>query len=99
MTRDGVAACERARRSPGTDALADVSAADAVHRMGPRDDGAVRRGPDGVVAVGGHTAVVRADVRYGRPTDGPDRWRDLWLRRFDGDGRCAGLEEWATAPR
>jgi hypothetical protein len=49
-----------------------------------------------VVAVDGSTAVVRVAVAYGDP--GGRRWRDLWILRFDTDGRCAAFEEWPFAP-
>jgi SnoaL-like domain len=49
-----------------------------------------------VVAVDGDTAVVRIEVDYLR--DDPSRWRDLWILRFDADGRCVGFEEWPFAP-
>jgi ketosteroid isomerase-like protein len=48
------------------------------------------------VAVDGDTAVVRVEVHY--PRDEPARWRDLWILRFDADGRCVGFEEWPFAP-
>ena len=49
-----------------------------------------------VVAVDGTTAVVRVAVDYGDP--GARRWRDLWVLRFDDDGRCEAFEEWPFAP-
>ena len=49
-----------------------------------------------VVAVDGETAVVRVLVEYGAPGD--QRWRDLWVLRFDGEGRCSSFEEWPFAP-
>ena len=49
-----------------------------------------------VVAVDGATAVVRVAVDYAEPD--PRRWRDLWVLRFDDDGRCAAFEEWPFAP-
>jgi hypothetical protein len=49
-----------------------------------------------VVAVDGDTAVVRVAVDYGQPE--PRRWRDLWVARFDADGRCTAFEEWPFAP-
>lgn len=62
-----------------------------------------REGPDEpftmaseVVAVDGDTAVVRLAVDYLRP--GGTRWRDLWVLRFDADGRCVAFEEWPFAP-
>jgi hypothetical protein len=49
-----------------------------------------------IVAVDGATAVVRLAVDYGDP--GGRRWRDLWVLRFDDDGRCTAFEEWPFAP-
>jgi ketosteroid isomerase-like protein len=49
-----------------------------------------------VVAVDGGTAVVRVFVEYGAPRN--TRWRDLWVIRFAGDGRCSSFEEWPFAP-
>jgi ketosteroid isomerase-like protein len=64
---------------------------------------AERDGPDEtftmrseVVAVDGDTAVVRLAVDYGDPLR--SRWLDLWVIRFDGDGRCRAFEEWPFAP-
>ncbi len=64
---------------------------------------AERAGPDEpftmtseVVAVDGKAAVVRIEVTY--LLDDPSRWRDLWILRFDADGRCARFEEWPFAP-
>lgn len=65
---------------------------------------AERDGPDDVftmtsevVAVEGDAAVVRVEVAYTAP--GPARWRDLWVLRFDGTGRCRRFEEWPFAPK
>ena len=49
-----------------------------------------------IVAVDGDTAVVRVAVDYDEPASG--RWRDLWVLRFDDDGRCRAFEEWPFAP-
>jgi hypothetical protein len=64
---------------------------------------AERDGPDEaftlaseVVAVDGDTAVVRLAVEYG--SRATSRWRDLWVLRFDADGRCTSFEEWPFAP-
>jgi uncharacterized protein (TIGR02246 family) len=64
---------------------------------------AERDGPDEpftmrseVVTVEGDTAVVRAEVEYDVGGSGP--WRDLWVLRFDEDGRCRAFEEWPFAP-
>jgi ketosteroid isomerase-like protein len=111
-----VDAYERAWRSPGTAALAEIFAADASYLQGPYREPVVglpaiaamweaeRDGPDEafdmsreVVAIDGDTAVVRLEVRYGPPHE--QQWRDLWILRFVGDGRCAWFEEWPIAPR
>jgi hypothetical protein len=64
---------------------------------------AERDGPDevfrmtsDVVAAGGDTAVVRVEVGYGDPVG--QEFRDLWIVRFAGDGRCASFEEWPFWP-
>jgi ketosteroid isomerase-like protein len=49
-----------------------------------------------VVAVDGGTAVVRAEVAYGDPVR--QEYRDLWVIRFAGDGRCVSFEEWPFWP-
>jgi hypothetical protein len=49
-----------------------------------------------VVAVDGDTAVVRIEVDY--LSDNPSSWRDLWILRFDANGRCVEFEEWPFAP-
>jgi uncharacterized protein (TIGR02246 family) len=110
-----VAGYERAWRSAGTEALADLFTADATYLPSPwaaavrgRSDLAAfwddeRDGPEEaftmvheVLAVDGDTATVRVAVDY----LGPDRsrWRDLWVLRFDADGRCRAFEEWPFAP-
>jgi ketosteroid isomerase-like protein len=62
-----------------------------------------REGPDefftlatDILAVDGPTAVVRAEVRYGDPPR--QEYRDLWVLRLAGDGRCAWFEEWPYWP-
>lgn len=64
---------------------------------------AERSGPDEsftmaseIVAVQDATAVVRVSVEY--RWDTLSRWRDLWVLRFDSDGRCTRFEEWPFAP-
>jgi len=39
---------------------------------------------------------VRVDVRYG--VDPPQEYRDLWVVRLAGNGRCTHFEEWPFAP-
>jgi ketosteroid isomerase-like protein len=106
---------ERAWRSPGVDALADLFTPDAVYLQGPYrepvaglpDIGRMwereRDGPDEpftmaseIIAVDGDTAVVRLEVQYRSPAE--REYRDLWLVRFAGDGRCLSFEEWPFAP-
>lgn len=62
-----------------------------------------REGPDeafemshALVALEGDTAVVRVEVRYGPPKR--LEYRDLWIVRFDPDGRCRSFEEWPFWP-
>ena len=62
-----------------------------------------REGPDEhftmnteVLAVDGDTAVVRVEVFYGEPH--VQHYRDLWVIRFDSDGRCVHFEEWPFWP-
>lgn len=104
---------ERAWRSPGTDALAELFTPDASYLVSPWAEPLVgldrlaafweegRDGPDEeftmateVVAVDGDVAVVRVSVDYAQGRD----WRDLWVLRFDADGRCVAFEEWPFAP-
>jgi hypothetical protein len=62
-----------------------------------------REGPDEVftmssrlVALDHDTAVVRVEVIYGNPPR--QEYRDLWIIRFAGDGRCESYEEWPFWP-
>jgi ketosteroid isomerase-like protein len=105
---------ERAWRAPGTAALGELFTEDASYSQGPYREPvqglpaiaemweAERDGPDEaftmeswVVAVDGDTGVVRAEVRYGSPAQ---EYRDLWIIRFDANGRCRQFEEWPYAP-
>ncbi len=104
---------ERLWRTPGTELLAELFTDDVRYLASPWAvpvDGrpalesfweTERDGPDEpfsmtaeVVAVDGRAAVVRVGVDYGSD----NRWRDLWVLQFDGDGRCASFEEWPFAP-
>jgi ketosteroid isomerase-like protein len=76
-----------------------VTGLDAVGQLWERE----REGPDEVftlatdiLAVDGPVAVVRAEVRYGDPLT--QEYRDLWVIRFAGDGRCTWFEEWPYWP-
>jgi hypothetical protein len=109
-----IADYERVWRTAGTDGLAELFAADVGYLASPweqpiqgLEDLATfwemqRDGPDeefamtsDVVAVDGEVGVARIEVRYGNG----DRWRDIWIVRFDAEGRCAHFEEWPIAPR
>jgi ketosteroid isomerase-like protein len=106
---------ERAWRSSGTALLAELFAPDATYSTAPFKEphvglaaierlwDAEREGPDEaftlateIVAVEGDTGVVRAEVHYAQP---PRHYRDLWIVRFDDDGRCAAFEEWPFWPK
>lgn len=108
-----IAAYERAWRTAGTGALAELFTEEASYRMSPYEDAVFglvaigelwereRVGPDEefemsheVVAVEGHTAVVRIEVKYATGAE----YRDLWLIRFAADGRCLEFEEWPYWP-
>jgi len=76
-----------------------VTGLSAIQRMWEHE----RQGPDEVftltteiIAVDGSTAVIRAEVCYA----GPPRqdYRDLWVIRLGGDGRCSWFEEWPYWP-
>jgi ketosteroid isomerase-like protein len=107
-----VAGYERAWRDGDADAVAGLFTEQARYRRSPyeraevghaairafwlEDDGTtftVRAEP---VAVEGHAAVVRLEVRYGDPA--PQEYRDLWVLRFAADGRVEDFEEWAYWP-
>ena len=49
-----------------------------------------------ILAVDGATAVVRAEVRYGKPLR--QEYRDLRIVLLDVDGRCTCFEEWPYWP-
>jgi hypothetical protein len=62
-----------------------------------------REGPDEIfamvsepVAVEGDVGVARIGVRYGDPVS--HTYLDLWVVRFDHDGRCTSFEEWPFFP-
>ena len=108
-----VARYEKAWRSPKVEGLRELFAEDASYIRSPWAEPIVglpaigafwegaRSGADeafemesSIVALDGSTAVVRVAVEYGTG----DRWRDLWVIRFDGNGRCEVFEEWPFAP-
>lgn len=66
---------------------------------------AERKGPDEpftmvaevVAADAEHdTGVLRLEVHYGPPRE--QEYRDLWIVRFDAEGRCEHFEEWPFWP-
>ena len=106
-------AYERAWRTAGTASLKDLFSAGASYRMSPYEAPALglaeigelwereRTGPDEefeldweIVAVDGDTAVVCLEARYANG----EQYRDLWVIRFGGDGRCHAFEEWPFWP-
>ncbi|MGZ4590077.1 MAG: cupin domain-containing protein [Actinomycetes bacterium] len=105
---------ERAWRQAGTESLADLFAPDAAYFQSPYETPHVglaaiaafwddtRDGPDepftmerSVVAVSGDTGVARVLVRYDDPVQ---EYTDLWVVRFDADGRAVHFEEWPYWP-
>jgi hypothetical protein len=100
-------------RTPGTSRLGELFADNASYLTSPWEQpiqgledlttfwDAERDGADEefamtseVVAVDGDVGVTRVEVRYGNG----DRWRDIWIVRFDTAGRCVHFEEWPIAP-
>jgi ketosteroid isomerase-like protein len=76
-----------------------VRGLEAIAEMWERE----RDGPDEafemeaeLIAVEGDTGVARVEVRYGEPK--PQLYRDLWVIRLDGEGRCVAFEEWPFWP-
>jgi ketosteroid isomerase-like protein len=76
-----------------------VAGLTAIGKMWERE----RESPDEVftlstdiLAVDGPVAVVRTEVRYGDPVQ--QEYRDLWVLRLGGDGRCSWFEEWPFWP-
>ncbi len=119
MTRDElsawVEAYEHAWRTPGTEPLRELFAADATYSPGPFDephrgldalaafwdDG--REGPDEEFTFEWELVAVDGDTCVVRSevryADPPQAWRNLWIVRFDEHGRCSEFEEWPIAPR
>ena len=101
---------ERAWRDADLDAVEELFGADARYLPSPYEE--PRGGHDAIkafwadpepftmtaspVAVEGRDAVVRVEVHYGEPER--QEYRDLWVLRFDDDGRVGLFEEWAYWP-
>lgn len=111
---DWIDAYERAWRTAGTESLAGLFTPDAGYRMSPYEEPVQgleaigelwegeRQGPDEefemsheVVAVEGDVGVARVEISYGSTGN---EYRDLWVIRLAGDGRCRDFEEWPFWP-
>jgi len=84
------------RQGPYDDPVAGLGAIGAMWEKERDGPGEVFRMTSDVVAADGDTAVVRVEVGYGDPVR--QEFRDLWIVRFAGDGRCASFEEWPFWP-
>ncbi|HEY6593897.1 MAG TPA: nuclear transport factor 2 family protein [Asanoa sp.] len=108
-----VDAYERAWRTPGTDALAELFTEDAFYSQGPYVEpkiglDAIARmweetRDDDVFRMTSEVVAVDADTAVVRAEvfyEKPaQEYRDLWVMRFAPDGRCRHYEEWPFAPR
>jgi SnoaL-like protein len=74
----------------GLDSIAEMWEAE---RIGPEEVFEMR---SDIVAIEADTGVVRVEVRYGPPKK--QEYRDLWIVRLDGEGRCTHFEEWPFWP-
>jgi SnoaL-like domain len=107
-------AYERAWKEPGTELLGQLFAADATYSTAPyqsphegldaiaamweaeRRPGEEFTIASEIVALEGDIGVVRIQVDYERPRR--QQYRDLWIVKLDGDGRCVHFEEWPFWP-
>jgi hypothetical protein len=107
-------AYERAWRAPGTETLGELFSEDASYSAAPYEDPRrgleaissmwdSERNPGEaftlrteIIAVDGDTGVVRVQVDYEQPRR--QQYRDLWIVRLDGTGRCVHFEEWPFWP-
>jgi SnoaL-like domain len=105
---------ERAWRQPGTEGLDALFTAEASYSPSPyaephlgleaiREMWEAERNPgeefsvdSEVLAVEGDLGVVRLTVDYRKPRR--QQYRDLWVVRLDGNGRCSEFEEWPFWP-
>jgi uncharacterized protein (TIGR02246 family) len=108
-----IAAYERAWRTAGTEALADLFAEDGSYRMSPYEEPArgldqiaalwerEREGPDEGFELRYEVVAVEGDtavVRVEVEYARGTEYRDLWVIRLDPEGRCRDFEEWAYWP-
>lgn len=107
-----VARYEASWRTGDVDALPTLFAPDVVYLTGPYadarvglasvesfwldDEGLAFTVDASPVAIDGDTAVVRLEVTYHGPP--AQQFRDLWILRFDPDGRVDAFEEWPFSP-
>jgi len=73
--------------------LTDIARMWEAERQGPNE---TFRMSSELLAVDGDTAVARVEVWYGDPVT--EEFRDLWVMRFDREGRCRSFEEWPFWP-
>ena len=109
-----IADYERAWRSPGTEALAQIFTEDAAYSRGPYEplrEGIAeieerweeeREGPDEPFTMTSEIVAVDGDTAVARVEIAYGRsgneYRDLWVMRFAGDGRVRAYEEWPFWP-
>lgn len=84
------------RQGPYDEPVAGLTAIGRMWEAEREGPGEVFRMTSDIVAVDGDTAVVRVEVGYGDPVR--QEYRDLWVIRFAGDGRCVSFEEWPFWP-
>lgn len=112
--RAWVAAYERAWRTPGTDALAEIFIPDATYQQSPYLEPVVglsaiarmwegeREGAEESFRMSSELVAVDGDtgvVRVEVHYDAPvQEYRDLWIVRLALDGRCREFEEWPFWP-
>jgi hypothetical protein len=104
---------ERAWRSPGTAALAELFEAGASYRMSPYSEPVVglvaigrlwereREGPGEEFEISHELVAVEGDTGVARIAVEYGRgssYRDLWIVRFGSAGRCIEFEEWPFWP-
>ncbi len=109
-----IAAYERAWRSPGTDALADLFAEDAIYFTSPyeeahrgldaiRDMWEAERSPGEEFTIASEIVAVDgstgvARVRVDYTNPRLQQYRDIWVITLDERGRCVSYEEWPFWP-
>ncbi len=105
---------ERAWRSPGTAALAELFTSDVTYSPSPWAEPllgleqlagfweAERQGPDEPFTMTASVLAVEMETAVVRVDveygAGRQSWRDLWVLVFSPGGRCGRFEEWPFAP-